>query len=260
MYIEDTAASPTEKDIETCKLVANDLRSKNPSVLDAYPHLNDPKKFADIIKYTKTHRNIHTYVNQQGVNNVADLCLKAIRNEIPGAFVEVGTLRGGIGILMAGILKELSPDRQLYIFDSFEGLGSASESDSLFDREVWDKYRHWFSEHEFCCKCELSQVQKNFDAYGLGDIPNFVKGWIPDCFSGFDEKISCLRIDVDWYQPTKDSLVHLYQKVSPGGYVIIDDYKLRGCRTAMEEFFDHLGITPKLNFACEKTGIVYWEK
>ncbi|AJQ93778.1 TylF/MycF/NovP-related O-methyltransferase [Gynuella sunshinyii] len=260
IYLSYHDQSITSQDIETCQLVISDLQKNNPVVLDTYPHLKDAKKFADIINYTKSSKPVHTYVNEKGTKNLIELCETVINENIDGSFVEVGTLRGGLGILMAGIIQSTGVDKNLYIFDSFAGLNTTNTKDSLFDREVWDRYRTWFTQHQFNCECSKSEVIENFKKYDLDSIPRLMEGWIPDCFSNFDEKISCLRIDVDWYQATLDTLLNLYDLVEPGGYIIIDDYKLEGCKKAIHEFFDLKGISPLIQHACEQSGIIYWKK
>jgi hypothetical protein len=53
--------------------------------------------------------------------------------------------------------------------------------------------------------------------------------------------IALLRLDTDWYMSTRHELEHLYDRVSPGGAVIIDDYgSWDGARLATEEFTNSL--------------------
>jgi len=50
------------------------------------------------------------------------------------------------------------------------------------------------------------------------------------------QRLAILRLDGDMYESTMDALTHLYPKLSPGGYVIIDDFALPNCRAAVEDF------------------------
>ena len=50
------------------------------------------------------------------------------------------------------------------------------------------------------------------------------------------DSISVLRLDGDLYESTWLVLDHLYPKVSPGGFVIIDDYALPTCKAAVDDF------------------------
>jgi DNA-binding LacI/PurR family transcriptional regulator len=51
------------------------------------------------------------------------------------------------------------------------------------------------------------------------------------------EQIALLRLDTDWYESTRHELMHLYDRVTPGGVIIIDDYDYwEGSRQAVDEF------------------------
>jgi O-methyltransferase len=38
------------------------------------------------------------------------------------------------------------------------------------------------------------------------------------------------------YESTQDALSNLYPRLSAGGFCVIDDYNLPGCRAAVDEF------------------------
>jgi O-methyltransferase len=68
-----------------------------------------------------------------------------------------------------------------------------------------------------------------------------------------------LRLDGDLYESTMDALVPLYDKVSPGGFVIVDDYGAwEPCRKAVDEFRHRHDITDPI-IEVDWTG-VYWRK
>jgi len=72
----------------------------------------------------------------------------------------------------------------------------------------------------------LEEVQALFRRYDLLDAQvRFLKGWFKDTLAGAPiERLALLRLDGDLYESTMDALVPLYDKVSPGGFVIVDDY------------------------------------
>ena len=46
-----------------------------------------------------------------------------------------------------------------------------------------------------------------------------------------------MRVDCDWYGPVRTCLDNLYDQVSPGGWLIFDDYYVwDGCTIAVHEF------------------------
>jgi len=55
--------------------------------------------------------------------------------------------------------------------------------------------------------------------------------------------------DCDLYESTRDVLTHLYDRASPGGFIIDDDYAvdtLFDCRAAVDEFRYARGILAPL--------------
>ena len=81
-------------------------------------------------------------------------------------------------------------------------------------------------------------TKKNLRMYE--DRCRYYKGWIPARFAEVsDRKFSFVHIDVDLYQPTRDTLDFFYERVSPGGVIVCDDYGsvlCPGARKALDEF------------------------
>ena len=72
----------------------------------------------------------------------------------------------------------------------------------------------------------------------------FIKGKVEDTLvqaNQLPNAISFLRLDTDWYESTKIELDILYEKLIPGGILVIDDYaNWNGVRKAVDEFFKEL--------------------
>ena len=97
----------------------------------------------------------------------------------------------------------------------------------------------------------LEEVKRNFDAYELlDDQVKFLKGWFKDTLPDAPiEKLAVMRLDGDYFESTWAALTNLYDKLSVGGYVIIDDYGedlWTYCRKAVEEFRKERNITDPL--------------
>jgi hypothetical protein len=60
------------------------------------------------------------------------------------------------------------------------------------------------------------------------------------------------------YESTIVALDALYLRLSSGGFVIIDDYALGGCKAAVDDFRRDHGITSAIN-TIDWTGI-WWQK
>ena len=69
------------------------------------------------------------------------------------------------------------------------------------------------------------------------------------------KSISLLRLDTDFYHSTKAELQHLYNLISPGGIIFIDDYgHWKGCKLAVDQFFKKKKNILMLNV--DYTGII----
>lgn len=197
-----------------------------------------------------------TMVGMKRLNNLEKCCLSVIEDGVPGDFVETGTWRGGCGILMRGVLESCSDSmRRVWLFDSFEGLpkpdAAAFPADS--DDQFWT-----FSSY---LGVSVEQVMANFRQYELlDDRVRFVKGWFRDTIPTSNlGPISVLRLDGDMYESTWIVLTHLYPKVSPGGFVVIDDYGcIPACKQAVDDFRRDHSIQSPLS-SVDWSG-VFWRK
>ncbi len=94
----------------------------------------------------------------------------------------------------------------------------------------------------------VDQVQRNFEKFDLlDDRVVFLKGWFRDTISVAPvERLAVMRLDGDMYESTIIPLRHLYDKVSSGGFVIIDDYWLPPCKAAVHDFLASSDATPEI--------------
>jgi len=202
-------------------------------------------------------RPCHTMGSIGAVQNVRDLLMSIIRDEIPGDFIETGVWRGGLCILAkAAFTAYGQPDRKVFIADSFQGLPEPDRNESLDDAIAYSMARKL----NFLA-VKRSYVEGLFRQYNLmDDRVHFLEGWFKDTLPNAPiERLAILRLDGDWYESTRDSLVNLYEKISPGGYVIIDDYGLPvGCRRAVDEYREKHGIEEPIQWVDE--AVVFWRK
>ena len=154
-----------------------------------------------------------------------------IVNTIDGDVVECGCWRGLSSYQIATNLEKHHFSGTFYIFDSFEGLSKFDEDDiplsGLKDEELRKK--------EFAC--DMNIVQSNLNEFNFIE---YKKGWIPTRFKEVEEKrFSFVHIDVDMYQPILDSLNFFYDRMLPGGIIVLDDYGFTyfpGAKKATDEF------------------------
>jgi predicted O-methyltransferase YrrM len=115
-------------------------------------------------------------------------------------------------------------DRTVYVCDSFCG----------FPKD--EPETHWTTYK--CLSVSHEEVVRNFERFGLMENVKCVPGYFSDSLKGVDGPLSVLRIDADSHRSTLTCLESLWPRLSVGGYVICDDYKVcAGARAAFIEYF-----------------------
>lgn len=176
------------------------------------------------------------------------------RSAIPGDIVECGVWRGGSMMAVALTLLECGDDqRQLYLFDTYEGMTPPTERDVTFDghaaRSLLDVGRKLEADSAWCY-AGIDEVRTAMRSTGY-DIArtHFIAGDVEQTIPGAaPERISLLRLDTDWYESTRHELRNLYPRLSRGGVLLIDDYgHWRGAQQAVDEYLAESGAKLLLN-------------
>jgi O-methyltransferase len=138
--------------------------------------------------------------------------------KIPGDIAEVGVFRGG----SAKLICEAKNTRILHLFDTFEGLPGAEESDPLFSKGQFGSSD----------KAVMQYLQRYSNVF-------FYKGFFPGTAQPIaTNNFSFVHLDVDVYESTLNSLEFFYPRMSKGGMLISHDYMwAEGVRRAFVEFF-----------------------
>ena len=182
-----------------------------------------------------------TMVGRMRLENIERLLLNMIEARVPGDFVECGVWRGGSSLFAKGVLNALNVhDRKVHLVDSFEGLPKASQAK---DSDVWSKM-------DFL-KVSLEEVQEPFRQLGLLDHgvafhEGFFQHSLPPLRKQLlanKKRIAVLRMDGDMFESTMDILYNLYDLVSVGGCIIIDDFSIAEAREAVAAFLEHHRLT-----------------
>lgn len=205
----------------------------------------------------------YTMVGQARLDNIQLLTEDVIHNNIPGDLIETGCWRGGATIFMRAVLKANGiTDRIVWVADSFEGLPSVKQSEAKYkdDSTVDIDAMNHGGPMQLGLAVPLRRVKDAFAKFDLLDEQvRFLKGWFKDTLPGAPIKqLSILRLDGDMYESTMDALNALYDKVSVGGYVIVDDYNCwPHCQQAVDEFRSTRGITDPI--ISIDVHAVYWK-
>jgi O-methyltransferase len=195
----------------------------------------------------------HTMIGRKRLDNLEDCLARVIADGVPGDVIETGVWRGGATIFMRGFLAAHGiTDRIVWVADSFEGLPPPSlPQDAAID----------VSQARKDLSVSLDRVKALFERYGLLDERvRFLKGWFKDTLPDAPiARLALLRLDGDLYESTMDALNALYGKVSPGGYVIVDDYfSCPPCAEAVRDYRRHHGVTDEIVVIDRQS--VFWRK
>lgn len=245
------------------KLIKN-LAKKSPIILKIHKFLKFFKgmPLKDLLNFEKLRLILkvkpYTMVNYLRLSNVYCLAKLFEEKKLRGAFVECGVWKGGCAAVMASVANEAGFDRQIWLFDSFEGLPAPTDKDGV------DKDGVLPQGHPNKCIASMEEVEKIFFSILKLNKKNIVirKGWFEDTLARAKNEIgpiAILRLDADWYESTKCCLDNLYDRVIPGGYLIIDDYGFwQGCKKAVDEFLEQRKLNVNL-INIDEEG-VYFQK
>lgn len=198
--------------------------------------------------------NGYSMIGTKRLNNIQFCIENVIKNEVKGDFIETGVWRGGACIFAKTLFDIYEQDRTVWVADSFEGLPKPNVED--YPEDAGDDL---YSLEQL--RISKDQVEENFRKFDLLDEKvKFLKGWFKDTLPDAPiEKLAIMRLDGDMYESTMDGLVNLYHKLSPGGFVIIDDYGvIPACKKAVHDFRDRHGITEEL-INIDDSGY-FWQK
>ena len=172
----------------------------------------------------------YTMIGRARLDSLQMMVETVLRENITGDFLEAGVWRGGASIFMRAML-DLCCDakRKVYVADSFKGLPPPELSQ--------DKDLNFHLDPTLSVSLEV--VKSHFERFGLlDDRVEFMPGWFEDTLKASEPRqLSILRADGDLYKSTMDILDNLYHRVTPGGFVVIDDFgAIPACRQAVEDF------------------------
>src|SRR5712664_621658 len=199
-------------------------------------------------------------VPEPALSGLAQQLQDVLREGIQGDFVECGVWRGGASFLMADLLRRAGvKHRKVWLCDSFEGLPPPEPIDGpLALRYAQSPNSPWYLDN---CSASLEEVQASAKALGLAGYVEFVKGWFNESLPIARDRIgpiALLRIDADWHASVRACLDNLYDQVTDGGSIILDDYYIYdGCAVAVHEFLGERRLSHRITSA---GGVAIFEK
>jgi O-methyltransferase len=201
--------------------------------------INDIKEDKDFIElYDKIKE--YTMVDIERCYALYNSVNYIIKNKISGAFSECGVWKGGSSMLVAyTLLKAGVTDRKIILYDTFEGMTKPGINDGQFEKEEWERNKIDDRKNNWCL-ASIEEALSNMSSTGYPkENIELIKGRVEDTIPMHSpSQIALLRLDTDWYEPTKHELIHLFPLIEKKGVLIIDDYGgWQGARKATDEYF-----------------------
>ncbi len=157
---------------------------------------------------------------------VLELCAHEVHaKNIKGSAAELGVFQGGFAKYMNAVF----PDRPLYLFDTFEGF---NQQDIAKEKKLGINYKH----------IDFSKTNIDLVLQKMKHPERCIvrKGFFPKTAEGLENETFCLvSLDADLYEPLLQGLEFFYQRLSPGGYIMVHDFNndfYKGARKAVDEF------------------------
>lgn len=201
------------------------------------------------------------------VHNSYLLAERCLTVPVDGDFVECGVFDGTQIAAMALANQMHQGHRKIHLFDSFMGIPQAGPNDGkdiracIGEPKKGDEGRLTSSGVDVT---SIKVVQKHMKEWGIDKITVqliYHEGWFQDTVPAANiKKIALLRLDGDLYESTKVCLENLHSSVTKGGYVIIDDYNLIGCRKACEEYWQSIKFEPVIQVIENGGGPVFYRR
>jgi hypothetical protein len=149
---------------------------------------------------------------------------------VPGDFVELGVWRGFCSAVVADYIGFQTVDRTFWLYDTFEGIPAAYDSEG----------------HDSPALREPGLYEKVLERFADYGNVRVVRGVVPHSFRGQSpDAIAYLHIDLNSTRSEIEALEHLWDRVSPGGVVVFDDYgwwNYRAQHMAEQEWMKAHGI------------------
>lgn len=210
------------------------------------------RRTADIPDWQRQIRDsvaAYTMTSDERIYSLINAVSYVIEQRIPGALVECGVWRGGSMMVIARTLMHYQvTDRDLYLFDTFQGMTAPGSVDVDYDgNKAATKYDATSSNPtgKRWSEASLEDAQSNLASTGypterIHYCVGPVEETLPDSAPAH---VALLRLDTDWYQSTMHEMIHLYPVVAQHGIVIIDDYgHWRGSKEAVDEYIRDNGV------------------
>lgn len=160
---------------------------------------------------------------------------------LPGDFVECGVNTGFLSSTMLDYLDWNKQAKTLYLLDTFSGPVEDLYSDAERKQGRWEHAREALAAGAY--QTNLEATRKNFAEWERVQI---IPGQVPDTLPQVEaDALAFLHLDMNCIAPEIAALEHFWPRLTPGAFVLSDDYAGRGfdeLRLAYDQAAAALGV------------------
>ena len=246
---------------EAVEMIKEELRlfPKNHKAADLLREKQKSMPLRDNTACSELHKIVpilcpYTMLSLERLEALYEGAKKVCHDDIPGNFVECGVAGGGSSALLAFVIKRYSKrPRSLFCFDTFRGMPKPGEKDTHkgmpAQKTAWG---------QGTCSAPVESLLEVAEKLSVKNLIKPVVGLFQETLPITKDqigKIGLLHLDGDWYDSTKAILENLYESVSLGAYMQVDDYgHWDGCKKAVDEYLLQKRVQPVIH-AIDGTGV-----
>ncbi len=189
--------------------------------LDKSAAFRDAPRFQKAMRDCSSSTGENQYSSPDGIAWRLNTLIWAARCalKVPGDFVECGVFEGDMSWVVTEMVDLDSARKTFYLFDTFEGFATQYSSTADFPDapEFFERAHAVYSRRGL-----YEDVRRRFSEK---PYIRLIKGVVPDILrTTAPEAIAYLHIDMNSTAPEIGALSLLFDRVSPGGVIILDDY------------------------------------
>jgi O-methyltransferase len=210
--------------------VANNNLFKNSNLDKVHPIMKNRVEPFFLVNMPLLGRDRSIDIKDRDIDYIRLSSLELVAHEIhhknlKGNVAELGVYKGSF----ASKINQLFPDRNLYLFDTFEGFHS---QDILIETE-----KAYSSNVSYLF--EDTNVESVLEKMDHKDKCILKKGYFPESVSEIEDTFVFVSIDADLYQPIYEGLKYFYPRLAKGGYIFVHDYNnsvFKGAKQAVQKY------------------------
>lgn len=170
---------------------------------------------------------------------------------LPGCCLEIGCAYGATTVYLNKYLYNIGLTKKYYAIDTFSGFTDRDVAYEVENRGKSPILSEFFSDNKF------EWVEQSLQHEGVANV-ELIRADAADFDFSLIPEISFCLVDIDLYKPIAAILPRLFQALTPGGVIIVDDClpntRWDGALQAYQEFTRENGMPERIHF--EKLGVI----